>query len=297
VAQGYGVERLYLSAPGAGWFVMDALDLDGGLGGALSLTTSYARKPLGVSVGGRSLAVVSDEALANIGGAISYDRFRFYLGLTTPVVVRGQSGDLGGYAFTGPSLDLGQNPDAISDVRLGLDARIVGAPRGPFRLGASAQLYVPMGARSDWDTDETFRGMFRLLFAGDARWFTYAGHVGAHVRPLDEGATPGGPRGHELLFGLAVGARLPFGPASTWSLVIGPEVFGATAFRTFFAGSGTEVEGLLTARFEQDAAHGLAARVKMGSGIGSSESFGAPDWRAVAAIEIFGRSDIGAHHR
>src|SRR5260370_39812697 len=40
--QGFAVERFYPSAPGGGWFVMDALDLRGGLGGALALTTGYA---------------------------------------------------------------------------------------------------------------------------------------------------------------------------------------------------------------------------------------------------------------
>ena len=33
VPQGYAVERFYPSAPGAGWFVMDDVNLSGGLGG------------------------------------------------------------------------------------------------------------------------------------------------------------------------------------------------------------------------------------------------------------------------
>src|SRR5258708_12044189 len=47
-AQGFAVERLYQSAPGAGWIVMDDLSLHGGLGGALSLSPGYAHRPLQV---------------------------------------------------------------------------------------------------------------------------------------------------------------------------------------------------------------------------------------------------------
>src|SRR3984957_8484784 len=43
---GFAVERLYQSAPGGGWFVMDDLDMTGRLGGAVSLTSGYARNPL-----------------------------------------------------------------------------------------------------------------------------------------------------------------------------------------------------------------------------------------------------------
>src|SRR5262249_10209478 len=152
-AQGFAVERFYPSAPGGGFFVMDALDMQGGLGGALGLTVGYARNPLQVSDGRRRLPVGSDEAFAAVGAALTYDRFRLYLDLTTPLVIKGQSGTVSGSSFTGPSVSPGQSPDTISDTRLGFDARIVGQPGGAFRLGAGAQLLVPSGNRSDYDTD------------------------------------------------------------------------------------------------------------------------------------------------
>lgn len=285
-AQGFAVERFYPSAPEGGWFVMDDLDLHGGLGAALELTSGYARNPLRLSDGSQRLAVVSDTAFVEIGAAVTYDRFRLYLDLTSPLAILGKSGTIGGYAFTAPPVDLGQSPDTLSDTRIGFDARIFGQPGGAFRLGAGAQLFVPGGARSDYDTDDTFRAMFRLLFAGDARGFTYAGHVGVHIRPLDDAPTPGSPRGHELLFGLAAGPTFPIGRAGTWRVVIGPEIWGATAFRTFFGEGGTAVEGLLSSRFEGPIADGLSLRVKLGSGIGSDQQFGAPDWRAVCGIEM-----------
>jgi hypothetical protein len=287
---GFGVERFSPSAPGGGWFVMDQLDLDGGLRGAMSATAGYARNPLVVGDGARRLAVVSDQAFTAFGFAVGYDRFRLDLDLSVPVLMKGQSGKVLGQAFTAPSFDVGTRPDLISDARIGFDARIFGGPRSAFRLGASAQLFIPSGSRYDYVTDATFRGMFRALFAGDTRGFTYAGHVGVHVRPLDDAATLGSPRGSELLFGVAAGPRWPIGRAGDWSMVVGPEVFGATAFRSFFGPAGTAVEGLLSTRFEGTVSTSLLLRVKVGAGVGSRE-LGAPESRVLGGIEVSARQD------
>src|ERR1700744_5278119 len=78
---GFAVERFYQSAPGAGWFIMDDLDISGRLGGAISLTSGYARNPLVITGpdGEQKLAVVSQEAFLDIGGAVTYNRFRGYI--------------------------------------------------------------------------------------------------------------------------------------------------------------------------------------------------------------------------
>jgi hypothetical protein len=285
-AQGFAVDRLYMSAPGGGWFVMDDLDLHGGLGGAASVTTGYAMKPLRVTDGSQHLAVVSDQAITDFGFAVTYDRWRLYLNLDAPLVSKGESGTVGNYQLTAPSFDLGTHPDTISDPRIGVDARLLGEPRSAFRLGASAQLFVPSGERSDYDTDGTFRGMLRVLAAGDLRFFTYAGQLGVHIRPLDDAPTPGSPQGSELLFGVAAGARLPVSRDGGTVVVVGPEVYGETALRSFFGTSATGLEGLLTGRLERTAA-GAKWRVKLGSGGGLDPHFGAPEWRVVVGIEIF----------
>ena len=268
-AQGFAVERLYQSAPGGGWLVMDDLDLQGGLGGAVSLTIGYARRPLQV----RSLEVVQSQAFANIGLAVTYSRFRLYTNLSSPLYVAGQSG----MQFLAPTVNIEQNPDTFSDVALGLDARLLGEPASVFRLGAGAQLIFPSGTRADYSTDDTYRAMGRLLVAGDLDRFSYAGHLGVHVRPLDDAATPGSPRGSELLFGAAAGWR-----AAT-SVVIGPEIHGATAFRSFLSSDATALEGLLTARYES------TVRFKAGIGAGLNPKFGAPQWRVVLGVELRGR--------
>ncbi len=287
-SQGFAVERFYPSAPGAGWFVMDALDMHGGLGGAMALTLGYARNPFHIGESAQNLAVVSDQAFADFGFAVTYSRFRLYLNVDMPLVITGvitgESCTVGGYSFTSPSVNPGANPDTLSDYRVGFDARILGRPSGRFRLGAGAQLIVPNGHRADYDSDGTFRAMGRVLFAGDGGRFSYAGQLGVHIRPLDDSPAPGTPRGSELLFGVAAGSRLSVG--SRWALLLGPEVYGETAFQSFLGGTTTGIEGLLTGRLEATG-EGPQLRVKLGAGGGIDPNFGAPELRILVALEIF----------
>ncbi len=295
-AQGFDLERLYTSAPGAGWFVMDSLDMHGGLGGAASLVTSYAHNPLRVTDGAQHLAVVSDEAFLQVGFAGTYDRFRLYVTFDSALTVQGNSGTVGAYSFTAPHVDPASSPDAISHGRLGFDARILGHATSTFRLGLGAQLWIPGGApgslRANYLSDGppsgsfgAYNAMARVLFAGDIGSFIYAGHIGFHLRPLDDSPTPGSPQGSELLFGVAGGARYSVGNAT--AVVVGPEIYGASAFRSFLGKESTAVEGLLTGRIEGTADRGPQMRVKLGPAVGLNQHFGAPEWRLVFAIEVF----------
>lgn len=289
-AQGFAVERLYPAAAGAGWFVMDTLDMHGGLGGAIELTSGYAYKPLRVATtdGSQRLAPIVDQALADVGVAVTYDRYRVYIDLPGPILLSGQSGVVGSHVYAAPRADPGRDPDTFSDVRVGFDARLLGGPTAPFRLGASAELWIPSGERTEYITDGTYRGMFRVLAAGDTGMFTYAGQLGVHVRPLEDASVPGSPQGSELLFGGAAGLRFPSG--RSLSLVVGPEVFGETAFASFFGSSTVGLEGLLTGRLEQTGDDGAHLRVKLGAGGGLDAHFGVPEVRAVVSVEVFGRS-------
>jgi hypothetical protein len=287
-AQGFAVERLVQAAPGAGWVVMDDLDIHGGLGGAVALTSGYEHDPLRIksSDGSQHLNVVSDLAFTDFGFAGTYDRFRMYLNLNLPVFAGGSSGAIGAYRFSAPSINLGDHPDTISDPRIGFDARIVGDAGNPFRLGAGAQLFFPNGERSDYDTDGTFRAMGRVLFAGDVGILTYAGQLGVHIRPLDS-TTPGSPQGSEGLFGVAGGLRFCVDATGRTAVVIGPEIYGESAFRSFLSPTATGLEGLLSARVEGTGDDGPQVRVKLATGAGLNQRFGAPEWRIVMGVELF----------
>jgi OmpA-OmpF porin, OOP family len=288
-AEGFGVERLYLSPPGAGWFVMDTLDMRGGLGGVAALTLGYAHDPLRIksSDGSQHIAVVQDQAFANLGFAATYDRWRFSLNFNMPLVIEGQSGIVGDYQFTAPVVNPGSHPDTLSDARIGLGGRLFGDAAGPFRLGVDAQLFVPNGEQADYDTDGTYRAMARVLAAGDIGLLTYAAQLGVHVRPRDDSPTPGSPRGSELLFGAAAGARLLVPSLHDTALIVGPELFGATAFTSFLGSGGTALEGMLSARLEGTGEDEPQLRFKLGGGAGIDPRFGAPEWRTVIAIELF----------
>jgi hypothetical protein len=282
---GFAVERLYQSAPGGGWFVMDDLDISGRLGGAVELTSGYARNPLVITgPDGQKLAVVSEEAFFDIGAAITYDRFRGYINFPTPLLLSGTSGTLGAYQFTAPSVSLGTNPDTISDPRIGVDARLLGEPGSLLRLGAGAQLIFPSGNRADYVSDARYRAMFRFLAAGDAGAFRYAGQLGVHLRPLNDAPVPGSPNGSEFLYGISGGRR--FAGPSGWAFIAGPEIFGETAFHAFFSGE-TGTEALFTGRLEQTGTeHNL--RIKLGVGHALQQNFGAAQWRIVYGVELFG---------
>jgi hypothetical protein len=285
--QGFAVERFNASAPGGGWFVMDDLSMRGSLGGAIAVTGGYASNPLRVAStdGTQRLTVVSGQSFADVGIALTLDRYRLYMNIASPVEVSGGSGVVGAYSFTAPAVS--PMTDIVSDVRIGFDARFFGGPHDAFRLGAGAQLLVPSGDRADYVTDGTYRAMGRLLFAGDVGLFAYAGHVGIHVRPLDDGPAPGSPQGSELLFGAAAGPRFPVDAKGTMMLVVGPEVFGATALRSFFGETTTALEGLMSARLEGTGNHGPQLRFKLGAGGGLDAHFGAPDGRVLFGFEVF----------
>lgn len=292
-AQGFAVERFYPSAPGAGWFTMDDLTMKGGLGGAFSLTTDYAARPLVITSadGSQRLLLVSNEAYLDFGVAVSYERYRGYLYFPVPLVINGNSGTVSSYQFSAPAFTVGTNPDSLSDPLIGFDLRFFGPANGRLRLGASAQLIFPSGNRSDYDTDGTYRGMFRLLAAGDSGRFSYAGQLGFQARSLNNPGVPGGPNGDEFLFGASAGRR--FAVSGNWSLILGPEGFGETAFSSFYASQQTGVEGLLTTRLEQTSDR-RRVRLKVGLGHGIVQHFGAPEWRIILGVEVSGE---GSPHR
>ncbi len=291
--QGFAVERLYRSAPGSGWFVMDALDIREQLRVAASMTFGYARRPLQLEEAEHHLAVVSDQAFMDLGFALEYAAVRLYLDMTAPLLIKGDSGAIGGFLFTAADIDPAHDPDTLSDPRIGVDVRLIGDVGDPVRFGAGAQLFIPNGKRSDYDTDDTFRAQGRLLLAGDLDRFTYATHLGVHIRPLSDPTTPGSPQGSEILFGAAGGiARSLDGNAA---LVVGPEVYGASATRALFSGGATAFEGLFVARIEERGEMGPQVRVKAGVGGGIHQSFGTPEWRIVFAIEVF--DQLGTSYR
>jgi hypothetical protein len=77
--------------------------------------------------------------------------------------------------------------------------------------------------------------------------------------------------------------------AKKLALVIGPEFYGATAFRSPFHTGATGFEGLLGGRLEGTAESGGQLRLRLGAGAGLDPHFGAPEWRVLVGVELFDR--------
>lgn len=93
------------------------------------------------------------------------------------------------------------------------------------------------------------------------------------------------------MFGVAGGARFNLDPVRRMDLVVGPEFWGDSAFRSLFGSNTTAVEGMLTGRIEGTAEKGPKLRLKLGLGAGLDARFGAPEWRMVFGIELFDHND------
>lgn len=291
MAQGFGVERLSLAPAGAAFLVMNDLAYER-LGAALSLSSAYARNPFVVADTGerRRLSVISDQAFVNLGVSLHYGYFRASVDLSSPIYARGQSGNVDQRSYTAPSVDLGSYPDKVTDLRLGLEARLLGDSRSPVRLGVGSQLFVPSGERQLYFSDGTYRAIIRLLAAGDTPLLTYAAHLGLHLRPLSDGEPFAGPRGNELMFGAAIGPKFSPGVARTLRAQIGPEFFGQTALRSPFTRSTTALEVMLSARLEHLHDDRTSTRYKLGFGEAVLHEFGSAEWRVVGAIELQGNA-------
>ncbi len=289
-AKGFALNRLYLSAPGGGWFVMDDLSMDGKLGGTVSFTFDHAHNPLVVrsADGTRSVSVVSEEQIADVGLSVTSGPFRVYVNLSGPTYMRGNSDVIDGRSFAGPRVDLGTEPDTITDMRFGMDARLIGESKSAFSLGVGAQVFVPSGNQSDYVSDGKYRAMLRLLAAGEASGFVYSGQTGVHLRKAQDD-TPGDPVGSEYLFGLAGGKRFSLSPSTL--MTIGPEIYGATAIHSFLKPEATDLEWLLTSRITTVENIDRQWTVRLGAGSGFAPRFGAPELRAVLGIELSGSAN------
>lgn len=281
-APGFAVDRFSSPVPGSRWLVSDSLDMKGELEGAVAVTLGYAHDALRVPA-----PVVRDRAYAGFGVAATHDRFRLSLAGEAPLLMKGESAASGGYAFTPPNLDLGSHPDTLSDVRIGLDARVLGEPDARFRLGVGGQLFVPAGDSADYVSDDRYRGIVRVGVAGDlSRVVSYAGFVGVHVRTTDARPVPEAPQGSELLSGVAGAVRIVDAPAATLSATA--EIFGASAFRSLLGRSSTGAEALFGGLLEVPVSEESRVRLKIGVGPGVSAHFGAPAWRSALTIEVLG---------
>jgi outer membrane protein OmpA-like peptidoglycan-associated protein len=275
-AEGYNVNRFEPSERGSEWFANESLDLRGHLRAAAGVVGDYQYRPLVFYYGekdggGVRNSVVRNQLNAHAGASFMlFDRLRLAASIPIVAFTDGRGGDFSGRNYAAPPKEQG-----IGDLRLGVDARILGTYGDPFQLAAGLQFWAPTGDKELYTSDGKIRMAPRLMASGDIGMLTYAAKLGFHYRGRSESFADG-QIGSEIIFSGAAGARV------SKTIVVGPELYGSTTTDNVFSKQGTPLEALL-------GAHAGIGDVRVGGGIGTGliRGFGSPEVRALLSVEFF----------
>ena len=275
--QGFAVDRFDPAERGSEWFTTDTLALRGNVRPAFGIGLDYAYRPLIIrdpnaesSVG---VSTVRDQLYLHPGGSlVLWDRVR--AGFNLPIALQ-DFGHTGVAPGSGETVVSPPNEQALGDLRLGVDVKVLGNYGDAFTGAVGVQVYLPTGKREAYTGDETVRLQPRLLVAGDIGPFVYAARLQYQYRPHD---TPFRvvTLGSEVAFGASAGARVADG-----KLVIGPE-FSISSLATgdFFKTSATPAEAILGAHYTAG-----DFRFGAGGGLGLTKGYGSPWSRWLASVE------------
>jgi outer membrane protein OmpA-like peptidoglycan-associated protein len=273
---GFAVNRFEPSERGSDWFSQESLDLRGKNRLSAGIITEWNYKSLLILAPDASVrsSVVRHQINLHPGvGFIFMDRFRLALSVPVQIYGDGKAGtDARGVFWAAP-----QDSVAFGDVRLSLDARLVGEYNSAFTGALGVSVWLPTGSRDNYTSDHEVRVEPRYTIAGTLGGsFIYAAKIGYRFRSREiqfEDTT----FGNEITWGLGLGVR------ASDSITLGPELFGSTYSDRAFKQDTTFQEALFGTKFtiEKDWRIGAA----LGAGITRVPS--SPDARASLSIEWF----------
>lgn len=271
--RGYGINRFEPSEAGSRFFGLESLDYDGELRPAFRLTGDYSHEPQWLyATDGSHRALVSHQLALHANAALVVaDRFRFAAGMPFYLSQAGSRIERFDGEYAGP------DSANVGDLRLGVDARLVGEPSEPLRLGLGFRFWAPTGSAEDYTGDGEYKLEPRIDIAGSVSLLEYSARLGYLHRGRRQSFVLT-PIGDELSFGagggvrflddaLLVGAELQ----SSWALSdtgdIPDEsrVFGALLFGSRY-------------RFRD-------WEVALGAGPGLSHTAGTPKFRALGSVQ------------
>lgn len=271
--RGYGMNRFEPSSPSSRWFTLESLDDSGMLTPSAKIVGDFNHAPQKLyAIDGTHHTLVDHQLALHLGASLVWKE-RFRLGLSLPLYVsqKGETVERFDGTYVGPK------GAGIGDLRIGAEARIVGDPSVPFRLGVAFRFWAPTGSPEKYTGDGKYKLEPRVDAAGELGLFEYAASVG-YLRRGRHKTYVLTPIGDEISFGVAGGIRL-----LDDALLLGPELRAAVAVsdtgeiyekNTLFASL------LVGGHYRlSDLNFGLAA------GPGLSHAAGTPKFRALASVE------------
>jgi OmpA-OmpF porin, OOP family len=230
----------------------------------------YAARPLSITTGETTSAVVSDQGFLALNASLAlFDRLLVSAFFPVAILQRGDSPKVSGIAFPSPS------SAQVGDLRLGARVRLLGDDGAPFQAAVGASFHFPTSPAGAFTGESTVRIAPHLALGGRVSRVVWNASLGAVVRGSDNPST--------LTYGVGA-AVLLLGDA----LQVGPEVFAATplqegfinlnAARSISRGRTTNAELLVGARVRvfSSLCVGIAA------GPGLSDAIGTPVFRVLS---------------
>ena len=282
------MNRFDASERGSEWFVNESLDLRGKVRPFAGVVFDGQYRTLAIyDAAGNASHILRDVNTLRAGGSlVLFDRLR--VGVDLPMVVYQDAGDActqpGGCSYNGVTYTQPAS-QALGDMRVGADVRIVGEYGGPAQLAAGLQVHFPTGSAADYTSDNTVRFAPRVMVAGDLGPFVYAASVRFMLNRRNVWVADTA-YGHEVGFSLAAGLRLIGG-----KLVVGPELWGSTVLASSPPTTGAPaqrndsgqvaIEGLL-------GAHMTIGAFRFGGGVarGLTKGLGEPAFRWLLNAEF-----------
>lgn len=274
-ADGWMSDAFIPAERGSRWFFVESLDLRGHGRMALGVVGSYSYRSVAVRDASDSIIAspVRNQAVLHTGASFVFaDRLRLGFDVPLQIIGDGHAATVDGVRYA-PASD----ETAVGDVRLAADLRVFGRHAEGFTCAVGGQLFVPAGSAASFTGDGEPHARPRIMFAYERSSFALAAMTGMHLRGRDE-PWAGGRIGSEVFAGLAGGVLLAHKRIS-----IGPEllattvVTGGDTFRT----RTTPIEVLLGTRWE------ILPKIRaaVGAGKGLTHAYGAPEYRALFALE------------
>lgn len=273
--EGFAINRFEPAERGSDWFTQDSLNISGHGRVAVGATLDWAHKPLVLydENGDEVSAILRDQVFLHMGGSVTLsDRIRVGLNLPVAFYSGGDTGSLGGTTFDAT------DGAALGDVRLGMDALLLGEYRSPFSVAAGAWIWFPTGSQERFSGDGNIRLSPHVLVGGDIDMFTYAGRVAFDYR-ANRQSFGGSEIGSDISLGASAGVRL-----LDDALLVGPELNLTTstaASESFFGRTTTPLELIFGGHYSflED------FRVGAGFGPGLSRGLGTPEWRGLLSFD------------